>query len=94
VVIWYPEIKAGQSLRLRIWETYTDPNRYLLYNNELIWDRSFGRNRNKVVLPEGWWLTISSIPAVISESKDGQPELYFINDRPDNIDVFIKAKRK
>jgi hypothetical protein len=94
VVIWYPEIQEGQSLRLRIWETYTDPSRYLLHNNELVWDRSFGRNRNKVVLPEGWWLTTSSIPAVIFQSPDGQPELYFVNDRPDNIDVFIKARKR
>ena len=94
VVIWYPEVQKGQSIRLRIWETYTDPNRYLLLNNELIWDRSFGRNRNKVVLPEGWWLTTNSIPAMISQSDTGQPELYFVNNRPDNIDVFIKARRR
>ena len=94
VVIWYPEVKEGASLRLRIWETYTDPNRYLLYNDELVWDRSFGRNRNKVVLPEGWWLTTNSIPAIIAQNEKSQPSLYFVNDRPDNIDVFIKARRR
>ena len=94
VVIWYPKVQEGQSIRLRIWETYTDPNRYLLHNDELIWDRSFGRNRNKMVLPEGWWLTTSSIPAMITHSDEGQPELYFVNDRPDNIDVFIRARRR
>ena len=94
VVIWHPQVEEGHSLRLRIWETYTDPSRYLLYNDELIWDRSFGRNRNKVVLPEGWWLTTNSIPAIITQTEAGQPELYFVNDRPDNIDVFIKARRR
>ena len=93
VVIWYPKVKKGQSLRLRIEETYTDPNRYLLHNDELIWDRSFGRNRNTIILPEGWWLTTNSIPAIINQ-QDGQPSLYFVNDRPDNIDVLIRARRR
>lgn len=46
VVIWFDAVKKGQSKRLRIWETYTDPSRYLIYNDELVWDRGFGRNRN------------------------------------------------
>jgi len=62
VVIWFDAVKEGESVRLRIEETYTDANRYLLYNGELIWDRSFGRNRNTVILPEGWFLTTNSIP--------------------------------
>ena len=45
-------------MRLRIWETYTDANRYVLTgsgeNAEFVWDRSFGRPRNAVVLPAGW----------------------------------------
>lgn len=94
VVIWYPTVQPGTSIRLRIWETYTDPNRYLLYNDELIWDRSFGRNRNKVILPEGWWLTSNSIPGLIDRTEDGRVRLYYINDRPDNIDVHIRARRK
>lgn len=94
VVIWYPEVKEGQSLRLRIEETYTDPARYLLYQGELVWDRSFGRNRNTVILPEGWWLTTSSIPAIIDQTEDGQPRLRYINDRPDDIDVFIRARKR
>ena len=94
VVIWYDPVKEGQSIRLRIEETYTDPHRYLEYNGELVWDRSFGRNRNTVVLPEGWRLTNSSIPALIDQTENGQPRLYFVNDRPENIDVFIKAERR
>ena len=94
VVIWYPPVQKGHSIRLRIEETYTDPNRYLLYHGELIWDRSFGRNRNTVILPQGWWLSTSSIPAIIDQTASGQPRLYFMNDRPDNIDVFIRARRK
>ncbi len=94
VIIWFDSVKKGQSVRLRISETYTDPNRYLLVGDELIWDRSFGRPRNSVILPEGWYVTTNSIPAIISETDDGKIRLYYVNDRPGNIDVFIKAKRR
>jgi len=94
VAIWFDAVAEGASKRLRITETYTDPKRYTIYKNQLVWDRSFGRNRNTVVLPEGWFLTTSSIPAVIAPTEDGRTSLRFVNERPDNIDVFIKAQRK
>jgi hypothetical protein len=94
VVIWFDAVAEGTSARLRIEETYTDPDRYVLSNDELVWDRGFGRPRNTVVLPEGWALTASSIPAVISATEDGRIRLRYINDRPDEIQVFIKAKRR
>lgn len=93
VAIWFDPVKEGESKRLRITETYTDPNRYLLHEGQLVWDRSFGRNRNTVILPAGWILTSSSIPAVIDQTEDGLTRLRFVNDRPDNIDVFITAQR-
>lgn len=94
VVIWFDPVEQGQSVRLRIEETYTDPNRYLLVGDELVWDRSFGRPRNTVILPPGWYLTTNSIPAVISETDDGQIQLDYENARPGNIDVFVKARRR
>ena len=94
VVIWFSPVKEGASVRLRIEETYTDPNRYLLYNDELIWDRSFGRNRNRVVMPKGWYLTLNNIPAKISSSPEGEIQLDYVNPRPDVIDVLIKGRRR
>lgn len=94
VAIWFDAVNEGESKRLRITETYTDPKRYTTYKDQLVWDRSFGRNRNTVVLPAGWFLTTSSIPAVISQTEDGLTTLRFVNERPDAIDVFIKAQRK
>ncbi|MEP5612166.1 MAG: hypothetical protein ABJP45_07945 [Cyclobacteriaceae bacterium] len=94
VVIWFDPVKEGATTRLRIEETYTDPNRFLLYQNELVWDRSFGRNRNSVVLPGGWYLTVNSIPAKIRLTDDGKVQLDYVNSRPDNIDVFIKGRRR
>ena len=94
VLIRFPPVARAASVRLRIRETYTDPARYKVENGELVWDRSFGRPRNAVVLPAGWMLTASSIPATVSETDDGRIRLDFVNPRPDEIAVLIKAKRR
>ncbi len=94
VVIWFDPPGEGESRRLRIWETYTDPGRYLLVGDELIWDRHFGRPRNAIVLPEGWYLTTSAFPAVVSETEDGRIRLDFWDDEPDGVDAFVKALRR
>ncbi len=94
VVIPFSPVKAGQSVRLRISETYTAPASYRLEGDELVFDRGLGRPRNAVVLPEGWYLTASSIPAKITQLQDGRIRLDFWNGRPDEVDVLIKAKRR
>jgi len=94
VVIPFPPVKAGESVRLRISETYTAPASYRLEGDELVFDRSLGRARNAVVLPEGWYLLDSSIPAKVSQMPDARIRLDFWNGRPDSIDVLIKAKRR
>jgi hypothetical protein len=94
VVITFPPVVKGQSLRLRIAETYTDPVSYTLKGDELVFDRSFGRTRNVVVLPKGWYLTASSTPATVSQLSDGRVRLDFWNGRPDDVSVLIKAKRR
>jgi hypothetical protein len=62
--------------------------------DELVFDRSLGRPRNAVVLPQGWYLTASAIPATVSTLADGRVRLDFWNGRPDSVDVLIKAKRR
>ena len=94
VVIGFPAVKKGQSLRLRISETYTAPASYRLDGDVLVFDRSLGRSRNAVVLPEGWYLTASAIPATITQLLDGRIRLDFWNGRPDSVDVLLKAKRR
>jgi len=93
VVIRFPPVKKGTSVRLRIEETYTDPARYALVDGQLMWNRSFGRPRNDMVLPAGWRVTTSSIPATVSMTEDGRVRLAFANPRPDSIDVFVRARR-
>ena len=94
VLIPFGPVQKGQSVRLRISETYTDPARYALVDGQLMWHRSFGRPRNDMVLPAGWYLTTSSIPAVITQEPDGRIRLSYWNPRPDSVDVYVKARRR
>ncbi|MFZ0334632.1 MAG: hypothetical protein WAN10_06065 [Candidatus Acidiferrales bacterium] len=93
VLIPFTPVKQGQSVRLRISETYTAPVSYHLDGDELVFDRSLGRARNAVVLPPGWYLTASAIPATVTQLPDGRIRLDFWNGRPDDVDVLLKAKR-
>ena len=93
VVFNFKPLKAGQSIRLRMSETYTDPGRYRLVGDELVFDRTFGRANNAVVLPKGWMLTNSSAPVVVSRTEDGRIRLDFNNPRPDEIEALFTAKR-
>jgi hypothetical protein len=94
VVVRFPPVQKGRSARIRITETYADPKSYRLEGDELVFDRTFGRPRNTVVLPPGWYLTASSIPATVSELPDGRIRVFFVNARPDEIAVLIHAKRR
>jgi hypothetical protein len=94
VVFRFPSIKEGQSLRLRMSETYTAPESYRLEGDELVFDRSFGRPRNSVVLPKGWYLTALSIPGVIRQTPEGQTRIDFVNPDARAIDVLVKGKRE
>jgi hypothetical protein len=93
VVTHFAPIKKGQSVRLRLSETYTAPQSYRLEGDEFVLDRSLGRPRNSVVLPRGWYLRWLSIPAVVRQTPDGLTRIDFVNGRPDSVDVLIKGKR-
>jgi hypothetical protein len=94
VVFKFPPVRPGSSVRLRMSETYTDPARYRLDGDLLIWDRAFGRPANAVVLPTGWVLTSSSIPATLTTLQDGRSRVDFVNPRPDEIAVLLTARRR
>jgi len=93
VVTHFSPVKKGQSVRLRLAETYMAPQSYRLEGDELVFERNLGRPRNSVVLPRGWYLTWLSIPAVIRQTPDGLTRVDFVNGRPDGIDVLMKGKR-
>ncbi|MBX3727974.1 MAG: tetratricopeptide repeat protein [Candidatus Sumerlaeia bacterium] len=92
VVVGFDPIAPGTSMRLRIEETYTDPGRYRIEEGELVWHRAFGRARNAVVLPEGWYPVVSNMPATITEQEDGRVRLEYANPRADRLDVYLRAR--
>jgi len=92
VLISYEPVAEGGSRRLRIEETYTDASRYGLHRGELLWDRSFGRPRNAIVLPAGWALVETAEPARVRQLPDGRIRLDFDNDRPGVVEVFVRAR--
>jgi hypothetical protein len=94
VVIPFAALQPGHTLRLRIAETYTAPASYRLEGDELVFDRSLGRPRNAVVLPSGWYCTASAAPATVRQLPDGRVRLDYWDDRPEAVDVLLKAKRR
>ena len=79
VVTHFSPVKKGQSMRLRLSETYTAPQSYRVEGDEFVFERSLGRPRNSVVLPRGWYLTALSIPAVVRQTPDGLTRVDFVN---------------
>jgi hypothetical protein len=87
-------IPEGHTVRIRVIETYRDPARYHMDDDELVWDRSLGRAFNVVKLPPGWMLTGLNVPAAISLDEDGLVSLRFINPRNDSLGVVIRARKR
>lgn len=82
----------GESVRVRVVETYTDPKSYTEKNGELVWNRTLGRPRDIAILPPGWYLTGVSVPAIVSLDKEGRVACRFTNPRNDEIHVVLKAR--
>jgi hypothetical protein len=87
-------LAEGESVRVRVIETYTDPVGYKMAGNELVWDRTLGRPFDDVALPEGWMLTSVSVPAIIALDAEGRVLCRFTNPRNDEIHVVLKARRR
>lgn len=87
-------LAPGESARVRVIETYTDPKSYTLTSGELTWDRTLGRPRDIVTLPPGWYLTEVTVPAIISLDTEGRVVCRFANPRNDEIHVVLKAKHR
>ncbi len=87
-------VAEGQSARIRVQETYTDPIGYTMDAGELVWKRTLGRPLNYVTLPAGWMLTSVNTPAVISLDAEGRIKLRFTNIRNDDLSIVLKARKK
>jgi hypothetical protein len=87
-------LAAGTTNRIRLKETYVDAKSLYLDGDEMVWDRSFGRLRNTVVLPPGWYLTALSAPSTIQTLPDGRVSIYVVNPRNDDVRVYLRARRR
>jgi hypothetical protein len=87
-------VSDGETVRVRVEETYTDPVGYTMDKGELVWTRTLGRPLNYVTLPDGWMLTSVNTPAVISLDSQGRIALRFTNIRNDELAVTIRARKR
>lgn len=87
-------LAAGTTNRIRLKETYSDAKSLYLDGEELVWDRTFGRLRNTIVLPPGWYLTALSSPSTIQTLPDGRVSIYVVNPRNDEVRVYLRAKKR
>jgi len=94
VVTYLARVEPGTTNRIRLMETYADPKSYYLDGDELVWDRTFGRLRNTVALPPGWYLTGLASPGTIETLRDGRVSVYVVNPRNDDVRVYLRARRR
>lgn len=87
-------VGKGESVRIRVEETYTDPVGYKMDGRELVWTRTLGRPINDVSLPEGWMLTAVNVPARVSLDAEGRVTLRFTNSRNGDLDITIRARHR
>jgi len=87
-------LEAGTTNRIRLMETYADAKSYFIDGDDLVWDRTFGRLRNTVVLPPGWYLSGLASPATIETLRDGRVSVYIVNPRNDDVRVYLRARRR
>jgi hypothetical protein len=87
-------VGEGESVRIRVEETYTDPVGYTVKNGVLDWTRTLGRPLNFVTLPEGWMLAGVNTPAVITLDPQGRVMLRFTNIAPGQLNVSIQARKR
>ena len=87
-------VGEGESARVRVQESYTDPVGYTVTNGELNWTRTLGRPVNRVTLPAGWKLVSVNTPAIITLDEEGRVMLRFTNTRNGDLAVTIKARKR
>ena len=87
-------VENGETVRVRVEESYTDPVGYTIDQGELKWTRTLGRPLNYVTLPDGWMLTSVNVPAVITLDAKSFVTLRFTNTRNGEIDVTVRARKR
>ena len=86
-------VPPGAETRLRIFKTYADAKSYFAEGDRIVFDRGLSIRRNVVVLPAGYELVGTSVPAIVSTGADGRLRISVVNDRDDVLPVRITGRR-
>ena len=94
VVFRFAPVKQGESMRIRMFETYTDTARYKVVERRVDLGSQLRPSVNAVVLPAGWVLTNSSIPATVTHDARRAHAPRLREPAPDEIAVLITARKR
>jgi hypothetical protein len=86
-------VPRGGETRLRIFKTYADAKSYFAEGDRVVFDRGLSIRRNVVVLPAGYELVGSAVPAIVGTAADGRVRVSFVNDRDDVLPVRVIGRR-
>jgi hypothetical protein len=87
-------LQKGETVRVRVEESYVDAVGYKMDGTNLVWTRTLGRPVNFVTLPDGWMLTSVNTPATITTDPQGRVTLRFTNTHPGDLAVTIRARKR
>jgi hypothetical protein len=87
-------LEKGQTVRVRVEESYVDPVGYKMDGQNLVWTRTLGRPVNFVTLPDGWMLAGVNTPATITLDPQGRVTLRFTNTHPGDLAVTLRARKR
>jgi len=92
VVVDFPPIEQGHSLRVRVEELRLDRSSYRIEGEELVWRARADSALRTLLLPRGWYVTENTVPAVVLETPDGRIRLDYAALSADAIDLTVRAR--
>ncbi|HEU4517405.1 MAG TPA: hypothetical protein VFR77_08880, partial [Steroidobacteraceae bacterium] len=92
VTLARPVPKNGQG-RLIIVKTYEDRKSYYVDGKTLVFDRSLGIRRNKVLLPAGYEVVGLTVPSQIITEADGRLGISFVNGTEGPAPLVLRAAK-
>lgn len=88
----HPVPQQGE-FRLRIFKTYKDSKSYFGEGSRIVFERNLGVKRNVIIFPQRYEIIFSSVPVIVSLEPDGRMKVSMVNDREDELEVRIEARK-